>query len=263
VGSPAADLGARRRRAGIAAVALAAAAVVGVALAGPIPQDPAYHAFADHATRLGVRNAADVLSNVAFLVVGLVLIARGGRTRDVPAWERRAFLAYGVGVLLTAFGSAYYHLDPRHETLVWDRLTMTVAFTAFFALVLGERLGAAVGRRALVPLLAVGIASVATWAATLAAIPGGDLRAYVVVKYVPPAVALLLLALVPEPRATRGPVLWTLLLMAAATAFELLDAPVHEATGGVVSGHTLKHLVAAAACATPLVWFARRRSLPA
>jgi hypothetical protein len=137
---------------------------------------------------------------------------------------------------------------------------MSVAFTAFFALVLGERLGDRVGRRALVPLVSLGIASVLHWSATLDARPGGDLRAYAVVKLVPPLLTVVLLVLVPRPRETRGPIAASLVLFGVATALELLDAQVLRATGGVVSGHTLKHLVAAAAAACLLAWVGRRAS---
>jgi hypothetical protein len=135
---------------------------------------------------------------------------------------------------------------------------MSIAFTAFFAWVLGERLGERVGRAALLPLLSFGVGSVLFWAATLSASPGGDLRAYVLVKYLPPAITLLLLTLVPAPRRSLRIVLATLLLFGLASAFELLDAAVYRTTGGIVSGHTLKHLVAAVATAVPLLLLPRR-----
>ena len=38
----------------------------------PIPQDPAYHDFADQRTFLGVPNVLDVISNLPFLLVGVL-----------------------------------------------------------------------------------------------------------------------------------------------------------------------------------------------
>ena len=33
-----------------------------------------------------------------------------------------------LGILLTGFGSAYYHLEPNDQTLFWDRLPMAISF---------------------------------------------------------------------------------------------------------------------------------------
>ena len=41
-----------------------------------IPQDPSYHFFADQRQWLGIPHAADVLSNAAFVLVGLYARAR-------------------------------------------------------------------------------------------------------------------------------------------------------------------------------------------
>ena len=40
-------------------------------LQAPIPQDPAYHQFADLRTLLGIPHCLNVISNLPFLLVGL------------------------------------------------------------------------------------------------------------------------------------------------------------------------------------------------
>src|SRR5690242_14748079 len=54
---------------------LALASCVAMALVKPIPQNPAYHDFADRRGFLGVENFMDVVSNAPFLIVGLAGLA--------------------------------------------------------------------------------------------------------------------------------------------------------------------------------------------
>ena len=255
------------RLATLSLVGLALGGVVALVVHGPIPQPDAYHAFADARPGLGIPTAADVLSNLGFLVVGIAglrAVVRARRDARAPEpSETRAFACYAAGIAVTAVGSVVYHLDPTNASLVFDRLPMTFAFCAFATLVVGERVSARAGRRALVPLLLAGVGSVLAWAVTLQFSPGGDLRAYAFVKYAIPAGAVVLLLAVPEPRATRAPIVLALVTFALATGFELGDGAVFRATEGAVSGHTVKHLVASLAAAFPLGWFARRRDLRA
>ena len=51
---------------------------LGLLLVGPIAQPEHFHEFADRRTMFGVPNAADVLSNAGFAIVGLWGLARGG-----------------------------------------------------------------------------------------------------------------------------------------------------------------------------------------
>ena len=49
---------------------------------GPIPQDAGYHDFADQRLLLGVPNLLDVVSNLAFLIVGVAgIVLCVGRRR--------------------------------------------------------------------------------------------------------------------------------------------------------------------------------------
>src|SRR5262249_55611480 len=127
-------------------------------------------------------------------------------------------------------------------------------FMALLAGALGERFGAAVGRRALWPLLALGAASLIWWRAT------GDLRPYVWVQFYPVLALPILYLWFP---ATTG----TAILITAAVLYRLskvlehFDHAIYAASGAIVSGHTLKHLAAAAACYTLLRYIAQRRPL--
>jgi len=226
--------------------ALALIAAVGVLLArGPIPQDPSYHAFADHRTLLGVPNLLNVLSNLPFMVFGIagLTVVRGERSTGLLRELRPAYTCFFAGSACVAIGSAIYHLDPNNLSLVWDRLPMTIAFMSFFAIVIGEHVGPEAGRRLLPPLLMVGPASVLYWWFTEAR-SAGDLRFYGLVQFLPLVLIPLILGLY-RSLLTRVHLVWLVLVTyAIAKLFELYDAPIYARIG--VSGHTLKHLAASA-----------------
>lgn len=230
-----------------------------VALLPPIPQDPAYHRFADGRPLLGVPNFLNVVSNLPLLGVGLLGLLYLGRHRREAFADRREALAYAVfflGAALIGGGSAWYHLAPDNGRLFWDRLPMAATFMAFTAAVLAERVSVDCGSRALPPLVAAGVASVAWWRLTEQA-GAGDLRPYGFVHFYP-AVLIPLLLLLPA-RYTRGGEVWgVLFFFVLAVVCELLDRQL-LALGGLVSGHTLKHLFAAVAVWWVLRMLATRR----
>jgi hypothetical protein len=256
--------GARPWAAPAALLAGAAAAALAVALAAPrLAQDPAYHAFADARALAGVPNAADVLSNVAFLAAGLLGLRAVRRHRDrfLDGRERAPWIALFAGVVGIAAGSALYHLSPSNGTLVLDRLPMSVGFMGLLAAMISERVDVRAGARLLVPLLATGAASVLWWWASELS-GAGDLRPYVLAQAFALASVPLLVA-AGAPRYTGAPwLLGGLALYGVAKVAELRDGAIFAATGGAVSGHTLKHLIAAGAIALLAVMLARRRPHP-
>lgn len=213
------------------------------ALVPPVPQDPAYHRLADGRTLLGIPNALNVLSNVLFVTAGLSgLVAIGSeRAAFIDARERWPYVVFFVGLILTGFGSAYYHLVPGNARLVWDRLPLAVTLMGLFSAVIAERVGVGAGRRLLGPLVALGIGSVLQWQVTEAR-GAGDLRLYGLVQFFPMFAVPLLLAWFPA-RYTRGAdLIVAVAVYAGAKLFELLDRAILE-MGHVVSGHTLKHVL--------------------
>jgi hypothetical protein len=228
----------------IAFTVLAAAAAF---LLPAMPQPAAYHDFADHRSMLGVANFLDVASNIGFLlagVAGLIVVARR-RTQFTVGAERLPYAIFFAGLLLTAAGSAYYHLVPDNERLFWDRLPMTIAFMSLVAAQIVDRINIRAGLALLVPLLVVGAASVLYWRATERAgagnlVPYGVLQAYSVV-------ILLMLACLHPSRYTRGSdMYWVFAVYVTAKVVEFFDVEIF-AIGNLVSGHTLKHLIAAGA----------------
>jgi len=207
---------------------------------GPVPQDPAYHQFADSRACGLLPNCLNVLSNLAFLVVGVL-----GLTR-LNGWSgtlRPALKVFWWGVLLVALGSAWYHWAPDDARLVWDRLPMTVAFMGLFAAVLLDRMHF---KPWILPaLVGVGLASIGVW------VLSGDLRLYGLVQFLPMALMVVILIRHPQGEIPLPALIWALGWYVAAKLGEWLDGEILAWTG-LVSGHSLKHLLAA--LATVRLW---------
>ena len=215
----------------------------------PIPQPLDYHAMADQRSWLGIANALNVLSNLPFAVVGVLGLVATFDTRLAfrDRWERWPYAALFAGVALTAAGSSYYHLAPDNARLVWDRLPMTIGFMGLMTAVLAERAGLRLARPLFVPLLLMGAASVGYW--FWSELHGaGDLRPYLLVQFGSLALITVLLTAYPATYRGGGSIVAGLIAYAAAKGFETADAAIFDA-GRLVSGHTLKHLTAAAGVA--------------
>ncbi len=233
-------------------IALIVAAVIAMLFVPRIAQNPAYHQFADARNLLLVANFPNVASNLPFLIVGALGLISVARPHGANAGhsfldgrERWPYAVFFLGVALTSFGSSYYHLAPGNDRLVWDRLPMTVAFTAFLAAIIAERISVRAGLTLLGPLLIAGGASVFYWHLTEQR-GAGDLRPYVLVQFYPLLAILLMMYLYP-PRYTRSlDIAGALGFYALAKVLEVLDVQIFQ-LGGIVSGHTLKHLAAALA----------------
>jgi hypothetical protein len=137
---------------------------------------------------------------------------------------------------------------------------MTLTFMSFFAAAIAARISVKAGLQLLFPLITVGVGSVLYWHLSELRLTGGDLRWYVEVQYYP-ILAIPIISFLFPSRYTRGAYVFGVMgLYAISKAFELLDANV-LALGGIVSGHTLKHLAAAAATYYVLWTLERRQPL--
>jgi len=237
------------------------AMVIFVALwQAPIAQDLRYHQFVDQRALLGIPNALNVLSNAAFLLVGvlgLFTVWPARRQRRERVWA--PYLAVFLGALITSAGSGWYHWRPSNDSLFWDRLPMTVIFMGLFCSIIGEQVSRKLADRLLAPLLMVGIGSVVYWILTEHR-GMGDLRPYALVQFLPMLLIPLLLTLYPRPRHYTGSIVAVIGLYLLSKLFEFTDEAIFS-LGGVVSGHTLKHLAAAAAlaCLLPMLRVRLRR----
>jgi hypothetical protein len=238
-------------------LAVGVAMIIGAALADPVAQDPSYHLFSDQRSFAGVPNFLNVMSNLPFLFVGawgLVFVMRHG---DSVAPEMKlAWIIFFAGITLTTFGSGYYHLRPANEPLVWDRLPMTIGFMSLVAILVAEYGSARIGKALLVPLLLVGFASVMYWSYTEAH-GVGDLRPYAIVQFLPILLIPITLLLFPA-RSDLGRYVWVMIgFYLAAKFFETFDGNIYAA-GELISGHSIKHIVASLAPASLLYGLMQR-----
>jgi hypothetical protein len=212
------------------------------------PQPLSYHYFADRRSWLGIPNFGDVASNILFLVAGLwglvFLCRKSSRERFMDTRERWPYVFIFLGLLLTAFGAAYYHLAPDNARLVWDRLPMTIVFMPLVAAMIEERVNVRLGLWLLPVLMAVGIGSVLQWHWPEKQ-GAGDLRFYAAVQLY--ALLALLAALLLPPRYTRGSHLLVVAgLYVLAKICETEDRLIFS-LAHIISGHALKHLAAGVA----------------
>lgn len=227
-------------------IALTTASLIGLLLLLPISQDQSYHHFADQRTLLGIPNFWNVVSNIPFIAIGAVGLRQFGR--------HPATILLFLGIFFTGFGSAYYHFEPNDKTLFWDRLPMAIGFMAILAITIEERVDRIAGAILLWPLIAVGVSSLLLWRWT------DDLRLYAWVQFFP-CLALPLIFLLFAPKFS-GTIYWLVaaMLYAFAKILEFYDSAIYSA-GSILSGHTLKHFAAAAACGVILRYFQKRRPI--
>ena len=229
-----------------------------------VPQPASYHQFADQRTFLGIPHFGNVVSNLAFAIVGLWglwFLSNPDKLNNtfIEPRERRPYVAAFFGLLLAAFGSAYYHLAPSNGRLVSDRLPMTIVFGSLVAVVIMERISVEAGLKLLPFLIAIAAGSVLQWYRD--ELHGhGDLRAYAAVQLY--AALVLLIAVLLKPRYSRSfdfAVVFVFYLLAK--IFETADRFIFTHTH-IVSGHTLKHLAAAMAGYWILRMLESRKPLP-
>ena len=217
----------------------------------PFGQDPGYHDFADRRAFFGIPNFLDVMSNIAFLLVGMA--GTGFCLGNRPMSLRPAWLVFFAGVAFVSAGSAYYHWNPGNATLVWDRLPMTIGFMGLFVALLAEYVSVRLGRFILLPALLMGFSSVLYWHWF------DDLRFYSWVQLIPLLTVPAVMALF-RPRYSHQ---W--LLLAALGCYmlakfsETYDQDVFAFTRNLFSGHSLKHLLAALGCLSVLAMLMTRR----
>jgi hypothetical protein len=219
-----------------------------------------YHDFADRRAWLGIPNFADVASNMPFVFVGLAglwALRPSGRAVFVNRAERWPFVVFFLAVALIGLGSSYYHWAPDNARLVWDRLPIGVALTVLVCTLIAERVSLRLGLALTAPATLVGLASVWYWHWS-AAHATENLTPYLILQGYSAAMVLVLATLFP-PRYTRGRMLlgvagWYLL----GKLCELGDGVIY-AVGGLLSGHTLKHLFSAVAVYWVLRMLVERR----
>ena len=234
-------------------------AVTFLFVSNPLPQDNEYHSFSDTKEILSVPNTIIVVSNLPFLIVGLLGLYELSKKNNLTIINQNklAYYIFFAGTALIGLGSGYYHLWPDNHTLVWDRLPMTIAFMALFSIVIAEFISVEYGNKLLIPLLLFGLFSVLYW--YIGELNGkGDLRLYAVVQFFPMLAIPIIITFFTSKFTLVSAYWWLLAAYLLAKVFEQFDTQIHEILI-VVGGHSIKHLSAAVGVYVLMVSFRRRR----
>lgn len=213
-------------------------------LYGRIPQNQAYHNFADQRSLFGIPHFMDVVTNLPFALIGVLGLGKVGRLRDQRL--KSIFTAIFASFLLLTIGSGYYHLYPNHNTLIYDRIPITIVLMSFFSFIIYDCISPEKGYPAFFILTVMGVLSVLYWAIT-EYMEKGDVRWYALVQFFPiMAIPLLLWLYKPSFNYTKE-IVWMFLFFGLAKLCESFDKAIYHLFNQIISGHSVKHLFMAAA----------------
>jgi hypothetical protein len=214
--------------------------LLALAMFGPHVAQPLHqHAFADQRAFGRLPFAMDVLSNVAFAawgVAGLLCL----RKRNLMAAQHAMAGLFFTGLIATAVASSWYHLQPDDAGLGIDRLGMVVAFAGLLGLASAERISARAGMLLAGVVLVLGALSIWFWFVSSNVLP------WLVIQFGGMALIVWMAFIKPLSSHDTLAVRWGVVVAVYALAklLELADHQIYEITGHIISGHSLKHLVA-------------------
>ena len=173
-----------------------------------------YHNFSDKRNFIGIPNAMNVFSNILFLYPAFYLLFK----------KKANFLA--INIIFLAFTSAYYHINPSNRTILLDMIFVISINTIILSYFVDERIGYI--------LYGLGILSVCVWKVT------EDIKFYALLQ-----IGILLFCLYKLADTSASHYILPILCLAIAVrASERYDSTIYKFTNKLVSGHTLKHIIA-------------------
>lgn len=224
---------------------LAVLVLITAAIFGPsVAQSAHHHDFADRRVWGSVPFAMDVLSNLPFAlwgVLGLGAVVSLSRQGKPLSGQLALAAVFFGGLLLTAAASAWYHWLPNDGGLALDRLGMTVAFAGLLGLAAAGRVSLRAGWSLAASILVLGSFSIWVWATSANVLPWALLQFGGMAMVVCLAFVKALLGALP--------VRWgvVIAIYALAKLAEVADHQIYDLTSHLVSGHSLKHVVASLA----------------
>lgn len=242
---------------------LLVAAVAGLTLLLPrIPQPLQYHDFADRHACFGITGCFDIATNALFFLAGITglhfLFGKSGQRAFIDPREAVPYRLFFLAAILVGLGSGYYHLAPDNSRLVWDRAAIALAMMSWLAAIICERVSLTAGLRLLPLLYAAGLGSAVYWGWSEEK-GMGDLRAYGVIQLYPMLLIPLMLRLYPPRYSGDKDIFVVIGLYLLALSCDFMDHQIAALAG--VSGHTVKHSIAALAMYWIVVRLRRRRVL--
>ncbi|KAI3955270.1 hypothetical protein MKW98_020903 [Papaver atlanticum] len=208
-------------------------------LAPKIPHSPNHHRFSDMRNFLGVPNTLNVITNFPFLIVGVlgfVICLQGSIFVISLRGEVWGWAFFYAGIVGIAFGSAYYHLKPDDNRVVFDRLPMMVVYASLLSIFVIERVGERTGVMCLCSALMLALVSIAYERSF------DDLRLCMMFQLIP-SIVIPALAFMFPPKYTHSRYwFWAagVYLLAKLEAFA--DMKIYGLDHYIISGHSLEHL---------------------
>ena len=207
-----------------------------------IAQNQNYHNFIDQRTFFRIKNASNTLSNLAFIVVGLWGLINFYKNKYIKISNSFSVLLnlFFVSIILTGLGSSYYHLSPNDFTLVFDRLALSFTFAVILAMLANIRISERSGFHTLAELIILAPLSVLLWNYN------GNLTPYAVVQF--GGIIIIVLTLLLTKAQKQSPCFTSLIILYGfAKVAEFYDVEIFNLSQNLISGHTLKHLIASIA----------------
>ncbi len=195
-----------------------------------------YHEFADKRIIFGIPNFFNVTTNITFALFGIIGFIYTLKNRQKEgSWS---WIIFFLGVAIVSLGSGYYHLNPNNDTLVWDRLPMTIGFMGLFIAILSEYVNQNIERYFLIPAILLGFATVIYWHYF------DDLRFYLWIQYMPLLTVPLAMLLFKGKYTHQKYLIFALLFYLFAKITESYDKEIFCFLYEQLSGHSMKHLLA-------------------
>ena len=207
-----------------------------------IQQNQNYHNFADKRVLFGVNNAFDTLSNLPFIIVGILGLFNFYNNKFIKISNSFSVILnlFFISIILTGLGSGYYHLSPNDFTLVFDRLALTLVFTFILAMLASIRISERSGFHTLAELIILAPLTVLIWNYN------GNLTPYAVLQF--GGIIIIVLTLLLTKAQKQSPCFASLIILYGfAKLAEFYDVEIFKLSQNLISGHTLKHLIGAIA----------------
>ena len=257
---------------GFALITLFTLAALSVFRMPLVPQSMEYLQFADQTRILGIPHFWDVTSNFLFLVSGFLGLRLLREDKNLAFFEpeeskgkkdqaeRKGYFLLFSGLIATCIGSVFFHLDVSLERLVWDRVPIVFVFVTFYSLIVYERVGPKWGKATWFFFMIYALGSVFYWHHT--ELQGqGDMRAYILVQFFPITTIPIMLIFFPGHYDRVRDIVLVMVAYGVAKGAEVWDHEIYDGLGGLMSGHTLKHLIAGLGTLVWVRYLKRRRVL--
>ncbi|PSW21898.1 hypothetical protein C9I98_01120 [Photobacterium sanctipauli] len=228
----------------------------------PIHQSRNFYNYADQRLILGVPHFWNVVSNLGFLLVGILGLLRSIRHYQHVAKVRPAYPLFFISLIGAFIGSSYYHYTPDAFSLMVDRIPITTGFVCLYCIVIAECLSPELGRRMLFLLIGYGILSVLYWYMTDVTTGRGNMAAYVLVQLLPIIHLPLIIKLYPSRYTHSHYYIYALFWYVLAKGAESYDDEIYQLLGGTMSGHPIKHVFAAIAGYCVYLGWMKRKEKP-